>query len=73
MKKVITNFMMIAIFVITSSFSTKDLIEVQTCHYNMYSASGTFLGAWSVNIPEDSSCGSKSAKALAVADYNVWH
>ena len=39
----------------------------------MYSANGTFLGTWDINVPDDMSCGSKAAKALAVADYNVWH
>ena len=73
MKKVITSFMMIAVFVITSSFSTKDLIVVKNCSYNMYSANGTFLGTWDINVPDDMSCGSKASKALAVADYNVWH
>lgn len=73
MKKIITNFMLIAVFVLTASFTTEELILAKNCSYNVYNANGTFLGTWDINVPDDMSCGSKAAKALAVADYNVWN
>lgn len=73
MRKITTSLKAITFFIITSSFTTKDLILLKQCDYNMYNSIGTYLGSWSMNIPDNVSCGSKAAKALAIADYNVWN
>lgn len=46
---------------------------VTECVYKMCNSEGTFLGFWSVMVPDYVSCGSKKAKELAIADYNVFH
>jgi hypothetical protein len=48
-------------------------VEAKECVYKMYNSEGTFLGFWSVMVPDYVSCGSKKAKDLAIADYNVFH
>jgi hypothetical protein len=72
MKNKITIFTILTVFMIASSFTTKKTTNVKTCYYNMYTTTGTFLGTWSINVPDNVSCGSKEAKALAVADFKVW-
>lgn len=60
-------------FVSLSSFSSKDVVHAVQCNYKMYDANGQYLGNWSIWVPDNVSCGSKEAKALAIADYNVWN
>lgn len=64
---------MLVIFIFTSSFTSKDVFLAHKCSYKVYSADGTFLGNWDTWVPDDVSCGSSKAKALAVAEYNVWN
>lgn len=48
-------------------------VQAKECIYKMYNSEGTFLGFWSVWVPDHVTCGSKKAKDLAIADYNVFH
>lgn len=73
MNKIKTILLMLVIFISTSSFTTKEVLLAHECVYKLYSGDGTFLGYWHTWVPDDVSCGSSIAKALAIAEYNVWH
>ncbi len=73
MKKIVLFFCLTVTLISTSSFTNKEELLAKTCDYKMYNSSGQYLGDWSINVPDNMSCGSKEAKALAVADYNVWN
>lgn len=59
-------------FISLSSFTTKNSKELlmKECTYNMYNASGQYLGQQTISIFEDMSCGSSLAKRIAIDVYN---
>lgn len=64
--------MLSVIFITTSSFTITLPPTANHCVYKMYSASGANLGTWDIYVPSNVSCGSKEAKALAIAEFNIW-
>lgn len=72
MKTIKTFLLMSVIFISTSSFTTLLQASSNHCVYKMYSASGAYLGTWDIYVPANVSCGSKEAKALAIAEFNIW-
>lgn len=71
MKK-LTFGILIVVFTTMSSFTQKEYIY-KICKYNVYSTSGQYLGKWEINVPDNVDCGSKEAKSLAAASYNLYH
>lgn len=72
MNKIKTILLMLVIVISASSFTTLLIPKANHCSYRMYSASGAYLGTWDTYVPSDVSCGSKEAKALAIAEFNIF-
>ena len=56
-----------------SSFTTKDSAELSTCTYNVYNASGQYLGQITIDVLDSMPCGSASTKQLAIDIWNIRH
>jgi len=75
MKKSFFGLIAIA-FISLSSFTTKstDELVLHNCTYNMYNASGQFLGQLTLyDVPDNVSCGSSKAKQVAIDYWNGTH
>ena len=62
-------------FISLSSFATKSTdVVLHNCTYNMYNASGQFLGQLTLyDVPNNVSCGSSQAKEVAIDYWNGTH
>lgn len=72
MKTIKTISLMLVIFISTSSFTTFLQPTANHCVYKMYNSKGEYLGTWDIYVPSNISCGSKEAKALAIAEFNIY-
>lgn len=75
MKNLFLGFLAI-VFISMSSFTSvnNDEIIVHNCTYRMYNASGQYLGNWTLyDVPDNISCGSSTAKQVAIDSYNAFH
>ena len=70
------SFGLLAIALITlSSFTAKNSKELllKFCNYNIYNAKGEYLGQQSIIVNDETSCGSREAKSIAITAYNGTH